>query len=209
MIKKLYLDVETTGLNPETAGLTQMACILEIDGVEVMSANFDIKPFDGAEISKRALEVTGKTYDEIMTYPDEGKVLIQFMEMLKVYINPMVYGDDFTLIAYNAEFDQNFMIAWFERQGKKYANYINYRKCDPLALLRILHVEGIANLKGYKLSEVYEAIFGETFKAHDADADIKATVRVHKYLIEHYIRDPRGKKPTGYEDRPHTEDMGR
>jgi len=207
-IKRLYLDVETTGLDHELCGLTQVAFVIEIDGREMASANFNVRPFEGAEVHKKALEVTGKTYDEVMSYPREDEVFATMLVMLKEYINPMIYGDDFTLIAYNAEFDQNFMIAWFGRMGKKYANYINYRKVDPLALLRILHVEGMANLPGYKLIEVYKAIFNEEFEAHDADADIKATIRVHKYLVEHYIKDPRGKVPTGYEDRPHTEDMG-
>jgi len=208
-IKKLYLDVETTGLESEVCGLTQLACIIEIDGKEMESANFDIRPFKGADITKKALEVTGKTFDEVQAYPEEDKVFGQFIEMLKRYIDPMVYGDDFTLVAYNAEFDQNFMMALFERQGKKYGNYINYRKVDPLALLRILHSEGMANLPSYTLSNVYKALFDEEFNAHDADADIKATVRVHKYLLEHYIRDPRPQVPTGYENKPHTEDMGK
>ena len=207
-IKRLYLDVETTGLDPVACGLTQMACVLEIDGKEMMSANFDIRPFEGAVVAKKALEVTGKSYDEVMSYPLEEVQFKVFLEMLKTYIDPMTYGDDFTLIAYNAEFDQNFMIAWFDRMGKKYSNYINYRKVDPLAFLRILHVEGLANLKSYKLLDVYNAIFDETFDAHDADADIKATIRVHKYLVENYMMKP-GDKERWQNERPHTEDMGR
>ncbi len=187
MIKKLYLDVETTGLDPKKCGLTQLACVLEIDGDEVMSANFNVKPFEGADIQKRALEVQGKTYDEVMGYQDESQVFVRFTEMLRVYIDPMVYGDDFTLIAYNAEFDQAFLQALFERQGRKYSNYVNYRKVDPLAFLRILHAEGLANQSSYKLADAYKAMFGETFKAHDADADIKATIRVYKYLVANYI----------------------
>jgi len=207
-IKRLYLDVETTGLDAEACGLTQMACVLEIDGKEVMSANFDIRPFEGAEVTKKALEVTGKSYDEVMNYPREEVQFKIFLEMLKTYIDPMTYGDDFTLIAYNAEFDQNFMIAWFDRMGKKYSNYINYRKVDPHAFLRILHVEGLANLSSYKLLDVYKAIFDEEFDAHDADADIKATIRVHKYLVENYMMKP-GDKERWQNERPHTEDMGR
>ncbi len=199
--------METTGLDPMLCGLTQLACVIEIDGYEMMSANFDIKPFEGADIQKKALEVTGKTYDEVMNYPDEADVFVTFIEMLKVYINPMTYGDDFTLIAYNAEFDQNFLIEWFARQNKKYSNYINYRKVDPLAFLRILHIEGLANLPSYKLSDVYTAIFNETFEAHDANSDIKATIRVHKYLVDNYMKEPdKASEKTGYEDRPHIED---
>ena len=186
-MKTLYLDVETAGLKAEECGLTQLAFIIEIDGVERVSGAYDIKPFEGSSIERKALEVTGKTYDEVMSYPDEAKVFNTFIAVLKEFINPMVYGDDFTLVAYNAEFDQRFLIAWFERMGKKYSNYINYKKVDPLALLRILDHEGIANLSSYKLSVVYSAVFNEEFKAHDAQYDIDATRKLYKYLVSTYI----------------------
>ncbi len=190
-IKRLYLDVETTGLTAETCGLTQVAFIIEVDGREHVTGNFDVRPFEGAIISKKALEVTNKSYDEVMSYPREEEVFETFIAILKEFIDPMTYGDDFTLIAYNAEFDQNFLIAWFERMGKKYSNYINYRKVDTLAILRILHCEGLANLSGYKLSNVYKEVFGEDFDAHDALADISATRRLHVWLVDNYLKSPK------------------
>ena len=186
-MKKLFLDVETTGLNPLTCGLTQVAYIIEIDGNVMATGNMDVRPFVDAEIQQKALSVTGKTFDEIMDYPTDETQFAIFRAVLKTYIDASVYGDDFTLIAYNAEFDQNFLIEWFNRNGVKYSNYINYRKVDPLALLRILHAEGQANLKGYKLVDVYKALFNETFDAHDALADIEATRRVYYGLIETYL----------------------
>lgn len=209
-IKRLYLDTETTGLDPVKCGLTQVAFVIEIDGDEQMSGNFNIRPFEGAEITAKALKVTGKTYDEVMSYPDEEEVFNTFIEMLKSYIRPAEYGDDYTLIAYNAEFDQNFLMAWFDRMGKKYSNYINYRKVDPLAFLRILHVEGVSNLQSYKLSGVYKVVFNEEFNAHEADADIKATIRLYKWLVGKYLHHPRKKdvKETR-KQLPHTEDTGK
>ena len=208
MIKKLYLDVETTGLDSKKCGLTQVAYIIEIDGNVMATGNMDVRPFEGAQITAKALEVTGKTYEEIMQYPLDEEQFKIFRAVLKTYINPMVYGDDFTLIAYNAEFDQNYLIEWFDRNGVKYSNYINYRKVDTLAILRILHAEGFANLKGYKLTEVYKAVFDEEFDAHDALADIEATKRLHEFLVENYLTSPDERKRL-INQKPHTEDMGK
>jgi len=103
----------------------------------------------------------------------------------------MVYESSYTTIAYNGGFDAGFLQAWFDRQGKKYSNYVNYRLVDMLVFLRILHLEGLTNLKSYKLSTVYEAIFGESFEAHNSAADVEAMMKIHRYLVENYIKDPR------------------
>jgi len=185
---ELFVDVESTSLDPIKGGLTELAYIIRVDGKEVLSGFELVKPYDGADIQKRALEVTGKTYDEIMGYPDESEVFDRFITVLKEFIDPMVYGSDFTLIGYNAlTFDQLFLQEWFKRNSKKYSNYINYRVVDPLAFLRILDAQGLTNLPSYKLSEVYKAIFNKSHDSHNAKADIRATVEVYDYLCENYL----------------------
>ena len=185
--KVIAYDVETSGLDKELCGLTQLSGVIYIDGVQVDEFNFDIRPFEGAEIQKKALEVTGKTYDEVMNYTEESEVFQEFIAILKKHINPMIYEDSLTPLAYNGQFDNGFMQAWFERQGKKFSNYINYRLVDPLALLRVLHLEGLTNLPSYKLSLVYKAIFDEDFKAHDSQADVKAMMKIYNYLVDNYL----------------------
>jgi len=207
--KILAIDLETGGLDEKLCGLTQVSGIIYIDGEEVETFNFDVKPFEGSTVNAKALEVTGKTFDEVMGYRPEEEVFKDFTTILKKYINPMSWEDSFTQLSYNAPFDQRFLIEWFGRCGRKFPNYISYKTVDPLAFLRILDAQGITNLKSYKLSLVYKAIFNKEFDAHDAEADIRATMEVYDYLVEYYIMDPRGRVPTGYEDRPHTEDMGK
>ena len=185
--KVIAYDCETSGLDSEVCGLTQLSGIIYIDGVQVDEFNFDIRPFTGAEIQKKALEVTGKTFDEVMNYPEEGEVFQEFISLLKKHIDPMVYLDSLTPIAYNGNFDSLFMQAWFERQGKKFGNYLNYRLVDPLALLRIMHLEGLSNLPSYTLSNTYKALFDEDFEAHDSQADVKAMMRIYAHLVDNYL----------------------
>ena len=185
--KVIAYDVETSGLDSELCGLTQLSGIIYVDGVQVDEFNFDIRPFEGAEIQKKALEVTGKTYDEVLAYTEEGEVFQEFIAILKKHINPMVYEDSLTPIAYNGNFDSGFMQAWFARQGKKFSNYLNYRLVDPLALLRILHLEGLTNLRSYTLLNTYKAIFDEEFDAHNSQADVQAMMKIYHHLMENYV----------------------
>lgn len=45
MKKVLWIDTETTGLNPKVHGLREVAFIVEVDGVEKEKGVFKINPF--------------------------------------------------------------------------------------------------------------------------------------------------------------------
>jgi len=185
---RIWLDFETGGLDAKTCGLTQLAFLTVDEQGEVLDmGNFDIKPFEGSEVSPTALKVTNKTYDEVMGYEDEGIVLQLFLEILEKHINKMSRDENFTVGAYNGQFDVQFLAAWMERHNKKFFNYFNYHVNDPLALVRVLRWEGKVNIPSLKLSEVYKALFNEEFDAHDALADILATKRVHDRLVKDYL----------------------
>ncbi len=187
---RIYIDKETTGLNPAVNGLTQMAFIIEDeDGNIVRQDSFDIRPFEGSVIEPAALKITGKSYDDVMSYEDEAVVLDRFLAILREYIKPTSYEENFTIAGYNVAFDIGFLEAWMLRHNKKFFSYFNYRSVDPLAFLRILDWYGYTNLENYKLATVYKAIFDEELNAHEALADIIATRKVLKYLEERFINE--------------------
>lgn len=187
-INRVWLDFETTGLEADKCGLTQLAFIIEDETGKVLEmGNFNIRPFEGCDIQRKALEITGKTYDEIMGYEDEAVVLDFFLKALAKHINPMSYDENFTIGAYNGHFDIQFLDAWMKRHNKKFFSYFNYHLVDPLAILRILRFENEVNLSSLKLAVVYEAIFDKTFDAHDAIADILATKEIYHYLLQNHI----------------------
>ncbi len=190
VMHRIYIDKETTGLDPVVNGLTQLAFIIEdADGKILESGSFDIKPFEGSKVERKALEVTEKTYDEVMGYEDEGVVLERFLSILRRYINVMSYDENFTISGYNVAFDIGFLEAWMLRHNKKFFSYFNYRSVDPLAFLRILDWYGYTNLENYKLTTVYKAIFDEELNAHNAIDDIAASRKILKYLEETFINE--------------------
>ena len=66
MLKELFLDLETTGLDSSKNGITQIAGILLADGEEVNRFNFDVAPFEDKIVEASALNVAGKTIEEII-----------------------------------------------------------------------------------------------------------------------------------------------
>lgn len=68
MVKLLYFDCETTGLDPKVCAIVQMAGFVVIDGQEV--ARFDIKcrPWNGSQIEDRALAIQGRTKEDVLGY---------------------------------------------------------------------------------------------------------------------------------------------
>ena len=194
-ISRIWLDFETTGVpdinrgvHIENIGLTQLAFVIEDeDGKVLEMGDYNICPFEGCDVQRKALEITGKNYDEIFTYEDEATVLKHFLAVVEKHINKMSYEENFTIGAYNGNFDIQFLDAWMKRHNKKFFSYFNYHMVDPLALLRILRFEKENNLESQKLSVVYKEVFGKEFDAHDAVADILATRELYYFLTENYI----------------------
>ena len=65
MIKIIFIDTETGGVNAEKSALIQLSGIIEVDGTEKEKFNFYIKPFVNSEVNEKALEVQGRTLEEI------------------------------------------------------------------------------------------------------------------------------------------------
>ena len=64
-MKILFLDTETGGVNPKESALIQLSGIVRIDKKDVEEFNFFIKPFEGSEVNPKALEVQGRTLEEL------------------------------------------------------------------------------------------------------------------------------------------------
>ena len=69
MAKLIFIDTETTGLNPEKHSIVQCAGIIVIDGEEKFRFNLPICPRQGTRADPEALKIIGKTPDELRAYP--------------------------------------------------------------------------------------------------------------------------------------------
>lgn len=186
MIKIIFIDTETGGVNADKSALIQLSGIIEVDGTEKEKFNFYIKPFENSELNEKALEVQGRTLEELGTekYIDESIIYKKFLEILDKYIDKYDKNDKFIVAGYNVKFDIDILKALFERNNNKFLfSYFNSSMLDPLYSVRLLQVAGMLPVLENNKLETWCKYFNIELKAHDSLQDITAT----KKLIEKFV----------------------
>lgn len=192
-MKAFWFDVETSGLDNKKAGLTQLAAIVVIDGVEVDKLSLNINPASynrEVTIDDKALEVTGKTLEDLANYPTSQEQFEKFVAFLDTYINKFDKTDKFTLVAYNSQFDMGFLMEWFKDNNNKYfGSYFSHKDVDVFALVKHLAFLGFIDSDNHRLGTMCD-MFGVDLgdSAHDAIADIRATRDLYNVLLDKYIK---------------------
>lgn len=186
MNKIIFIDTETGGVNPEKSALIQLSGIIRIDKKDVEKFNFYIKPFENSEVTEKALEVQGRTLEELKTdkYVEEKEVYKQFINLLDKYIDKYDRTDKFVVAGYNVRFDVDILKAFFQRHGNNFLfSYLDSSMLDPLYSIRLLQIaEVLPVLENNKL-ETWCKHFGIELKAHDSLEDIEATKKLIGKLI--------------------------
>lgn len=174
MGKILWFDLETTGLNAFTNAIIQLSGIIEFDGEVIEEINYTIKPFPGAMIEKRALEVNGIKEDILNTYPSHQSVYSSLINCLNKYVDKFHKMDKFVLAGYNVNFDEGFFRNFFTLNNDRYfGSYFAWPKIDVAHVVAEEYVKGL-RLENFRLSTICEK-FGVAISAHDAMSDIRAT----------------------------------
>lgn len=173
-MKIIYFDVETTGLDPKTDYIFQLSGLVEVDGEPVEDFNIFLRPPSGTPVSKKALEVTGKTIEDLRALPDAEEGFKQFLGILKKYVPTPTWREKFYPAAYNGNFDMQFVEELFVKNGKYWGDYQNWQLIDPLQIFRFLNYSKQINTFNCKLSTICNH-FGVSIDAHDALSDIRAT----------------------------------
>jgi len=187
MNKIIFIDTETGGINAEKSALIQLSGIIEVDGAEKEKFNFYIKPFENSEVNEKALEVQGRTLEELGTekYIDESIIYKKFLEILDKYIDKYDKNDKFIVAGYNVKFDIDILKALFERNNNKFLfSYFNSSMLDPLYSVRLLQVAGMLPVLENNKLETWCKYFNIELKAHDSLQDITATKKLIEKLVE-------------------------
>ena len=180
MNKVLWVDTETTGLNPAKCTVHQVAGMIMVDGKLQEEFNLMFRPAEGAVVEKGALQVSGLTLEDVNSRDlSSFDAYTIFDNLLCTYVNKFSKEDKFVLAAYNANFDAGFLNAWYNTHGNKYF----FGLCqggaylDPLQMALLLEIkEGEKIFRpDRKLVTVAKHYGVKLDNAHDALADIKAT----------------------------------
>ena len=186
MNKIIFIDTETGGVNPEKSALIQLSGIIRIDKKDVEKFNFYIKPFENSEVNEKALEVQGRTLDELKAekYIEEKEVYKQFINLLDKYIDKYDKTDKFIVAGYNVRFDVDILKALFQRHGNNFLfSYLDSSMLDPSYSIRLLQIAGILPVLENNKLETWCKYFNIELKAHDSLEDIVATKKLIGKLI--------------------------
>lgn len=176
----LYYDTETTGKNPNEAHIVQLAAILLDETGRPMGTYSAIcKPV--IPVPAEALAIHGLT-DEIIE-----RFAVPEKSLLSTFARLVDMAD--TIAGHNVQYDDkvthNAYIRTFDRVPEKFTSLPRY--CTMEASTNICRLPGRypGKYKWPRLDEAYRILVDpEGFEgAHDALADIQATIAVHRALI--------------------------
>ena len=118
-MKRLWMDTETTGVDPFRHAIIQVAVIIETPKGEV-TWEAKMRPWDGAVIEDEALAINGRTREEIMVWPDPKAVYAEFLSVLGCHCDKFDRRDKFWLHGFNVTFDAQFLHQLAKVCGDKY-----------------------------------------------------------------------------------------
>ena len=183
--KLLFFDVETTGLT-EANGIWSLSGMYEKDGKVIDLFHQEVAPFDDDVFDPEALAMSGRTKEDLLALPPPREILTKLLAFFAKHINKFDPQDKFTMVAYNAQFDDMMMRSWFKKLGEGYYGswFHGYRVCLYNYVLWLAH-EGKITLPKYK-QEVVCAHFGINYVAHRSDQDVVAERKLYHLLRKRF-----------------------
>jgi DNA polymerase III epsilon subunit-like protein len=176
----LFLDTETTGVNPKLDRLVQIAWIAATErGEEISRSSMLVRP-DGFVIPYGAARVHGITTEMAIR---SGIPLKQTLQQLTTAGKGVAL-----LVAHNLSYDLGILKGEFHRAGLVYPFSLTPGICTMKAstnYCRLPKAGGNAGFKYPKLDELYRHLFGYDFlNAHNAEADTEACMKCYFRLVD-------------------------
>lgn len=157
MIKQLFIDLETTGLNPKTDSITEFGYIYKV----------------GGKIKKQG----------VIKVPNGVNIYPSIINLIDGFVDKFNKEDKMYFIAYNAEFDTNFMRELFTQNNNNFfgSYFYNPSVCIMQMVANKLMRKNVRpeNFKLSTICKYYKVPVDET-KLHSALYDIKISNEVYK-----------------------------
>jgi len=184
MIKQLFIDTETTGVDRDLSGVWQIGGIIKVGKrEEEFEINCDI--FEEDEINPKAFETNDMTLEKIAKFQPPEKALEQLIGILDKYVDKYDKKDKFIVLGYGAEFDQQILRNWFYKLGDDYfGSWIWHPWIDIMVLAQYV-LQGVRpNLENFKQRTVadYLQIRTDETKLHSALYDAQIARKIYNKL---------------------------
>jgi len=185
-IKKLYLDLETTGTDYRIHGIHQIAGMVEIDGEVWETFNWRVRPHPRAQVTPEALAVCGVDELDLLGYPPMQDVYRAWRAMLETYVDPFDRGDKLFMVGYNINwFDAPFLRMWMELCGDHSTGaWFWAGNIDVMALAAEFLIDVRHEMPSFKLARVAKTVGlrVDPERTHDAMYDIELTRDIYQLI---------------------------
>lgn len=184
MTKKLFFDLETTGVILNQHGIHQIAGMVEINDRIKEKFDFRVKPRDGCVIDPEALKTGGVTEEEILAYPSMKSVYNKLKMLLAKYVNRFDKTDKFHLVGFNNRgFDDKFLRRFFEDNDDPFFGaWFHFDSLDCVTLACEYLLDRRPKMSNFKLKTVAKelGIVVDESKLHDGVYDLEITRSVYR-----------------------------
>lgn len=186
----IWIDIETTGLNPQRHAMVQVAGIVEVDGVMGERWNLRMRPDINAEIDDTALAINGLTREKMAEHPySAAKGCAMLRGILSKYERYIIAG-------WRVAFDVRFLCALFEMHGG-FSDFDVQRSLypvldvAPMAVAYLAEINALQTVAPFNLGSVADYLrvmpIGEL---HDAETDVRLTREVYRALLRSWGHTP-------------------
>ena len=182
---KFFFDVETTGVNPRRNSIHQISFLVEVAGEVVERRNFHIRPHPKAEIEEAALQIAGKTKEELLSYPEMGVAFPEIMKFVTRYVSPYEKERVYLVGFNNRRFDDDFFKTLFELCGNTYFfAYFWPDTLDALVLASQYLIDRRVNMPSFKLKHVAIelGLVIDPERLHDAAYGVEVTRQIYRIV---------------------------
>lgn len=186
MIRKVFLDVETTGLRPDIHDVIEIGGLMTI-GDEVVTDKFLLtcQPRSYNNISPEALEVNHYTVDKLKELDDPDKVHADFVRLLERHVSRYDPQSKYFFYAWNAPFDEAFIRAFLGKAGNKYfGSWFFHPSIDIRVLAGEHFLKERHDMTAFHLNTVARklGILIKEDKLHNASHDAELAYKIYRAL---------------------------
>lgn len=180
----LWLDTETTGLEPSDSSIIQIAFILVEKGKAICERCFYLNPLsETIKYHESVLEVHGITEAEIRKFPPEEQQVKRIAEFLtdarEMFKKDGSNSKKLIASGYNVGFDMKHLDALLTRNGYDIKDYFSGMVADVYEQVKKAGMQkALPYLENRKLRTVAKYLGVNLENAHSALDDIKATRQV-------------------------------
>ena len=187
LLKEIYIDVETTGLDKQNSAIWELSGTILIGGVQQEEFDYYIAPHKDAKIDLKAIQMSNLTLDEMGEFTPANQAFLHFKALLEKHVSPFKKTDKFVFKAYNAPFDSDFIRSYFKHNGSNYYGSYFHTPAYDVMVMAMAALENVRHeLPDFKLSTVarYLGVSVDDTQLHNAKYDIDITIAVDRKVRE-------------------------